>query len=122
MRGLINKMKILLPHKTVNLDSSLSIEEKKEVVENLLSEKIEFHAETMTLEEYLSYTWEKPNSKVIMDMLAYYLTKEEKNLEVLSHKKENEISKGSERYTNFSNLSEEDKETLGIATETGDEN
>ena len=120
MRGLINKMKILLPNKTVNLDSSLSIEEKKKVVENLLSEEIEFHAETMTLEEYLSLTWKKPNSKVIMDMLAYYLTKEEKNLEILSHKKENEISKGSQRHTNFSSLSEEDKETLGIATESGD--
>lgn len=115
-------MKVLLPHRTVSLDSSLSIEEKKKVVETLLSEKIEFHAETMTLEEYLTFTWEKPNSKVIMDMLAYYLTKEEKNLEILSHKKENEISKGSERYTSFSNLSEEDKESLGIATESGDEN
>lgn len=122
MRGLINKMKILLPHKTVSLDSSLSIEEKKKVVESLLSEEMEFHAETMTLEEYLSLTWKKPNSKVIMDMLAYYLTKEEKNLEILSHKKENEISKGSERHTNFSSLSKDDKELLGIATDSSDEN
>ena len=115
-------MKILLPHREVSLDSSLTIEEKKKVVEHLLSENIEFHAQTMTLEEYLTLTWEKQNSKVIMDMLAYYLTKEEKNLEILSHKKENEISKGTKRYTNFSNLSEDDKELLGIATESSDEN
>ena len=107
-------MKILLPHKTVNLDSSLSVEEKKKVIENLLSEEIEFHAQTMTLEEYLVFTWEKQNSKVIMDMFAYYLTKEEKNLEILSHKKEKEMSKGTDKYTHFDGLSEDDKTLLGI--------
>lgn len=126
MRGLINKMKILLPHRTVSLDSSLSIEEKKKVVEELLSEKIEFHAETMTLEEYLSFTWEKQNSKVIMDLLSYYLTKEEKNLEVLSQQREKEIVKGSYKgkasiYTSFETLSEEKKDKLGIDTKS-DEN
>lgn len=107
-------MKILLPHKTVSLDTSLPIEEKKKVVESLLAEKIEFHAETMTLEEYLVYTWDKQNSKVIMDMFSYYLTKEERNLEILSHKKNNEITKGTDKYTYFDNLSEKNKEALGI--------
>lgn len=107
-------MKILLPHRSVSLDSSLPVEEKKQVVESLLSEKIGFHAQTMTLEEYLVYTWEKQNSKVIMDMFAYYLTKEEKNLEILSHKKEKEMSKGTSKYTQFDNLSEDDKQLLGI--------
>ncbi|MFJ7982453.1 hypothetical protein ACIQ1D_19550 [Lysinibacillus xylanilyticus] len=119
-------MKILLPHKTVSLDSSLDIADKKKVVENLLSEKIEFHAQTMTLEEYLSFTWEKQNSKVIMDMLAYYLTKEEKNLEILSKDRQQEMLKGSYRgkesiYTSFETLSEENKDKLGIDTKS-DEN
>ena len=109
-------MKILLPHNTVSLDSSLPVEEKKKIVESLLAEKIEFHAETMTLEEYLVYTWNKQNSKVIMDMFAYYMTKEEKNLEILSHKKENEMTKGTSKYTQFDGLSEDDKKSLGIET------
>lgn len=107
-------MKILLPHRTVSLDSSLTVEEKKQVIETLLAEEIEFHAQTMTLEEYLVHTWEKPNSKVIMDMFAYYLTKEEKNLEVLSHKKIKEMTNGTDKYTHFDGLSEDDKQALGI--------
>ncbi len=107
-------MKILLPHRQVSLDSSLTVEEKKKVVETLLAEEIEFHSETMTLEEYLVYTWNKPKSKVIMDMFTYYLTKEEKNLEILSHKKEKEMNKGTDKYTHFDNLSEENKQALGL--------
>lgn len=121
MRGLINKMKILLPHLTVNLDSSLNFAQRKQVIEHLLIEEIEFLAQTMTLEEYLLFTWEKQKTKVILDMFAYYLTKEEKNLEVLSHKKVKEISKGSERYSNFSCLSEEDKEQLGITINSSED-
>lgn len=47
-------------------------------------------------------------------MFAYYLTKEEKNLEILSHKKEKEMTKGTEKYTQFDGLSEMDKKALGI--------
>ena len=107
-------MKILLPHRTVSLDSWLTVEEKKQVIESLLSEDIEFHSQTMTLEEYLVYTWNKQKSKIIMDMFAYYLTKEEKNLEILSYKKEKEMSKGTNKYKHFDNLSEDDKTLLGI--------
>lgn len=114
-------MKVLLPHKEVSLDNSLEIEERKKVIEHLLNEEIEFHSQKMTLEDYLYLTFKKDNSKVIMDMFAYYLTKEAKNLEVLSHKKEKEISKGTKKYSNFSNLSNDDKELLGIAT-TSDDN
>ena len=107
-------MKLKLPNKTVSLDSSLSIEDKKLVVENLLQDKIEFHSETMTLEEYLHHTWTKQTSKTILDMLSYYLTKEEKNLEITSHAKEKEMQKGSKRHTTFSNLTLEQQEELGI--------
>lgn len=113
-------MKVLLPHRTVSLDSSLEPNDRVKVIETLLKEEIEFHSETMTLEEYLTFTWKKQNSKVIMDMFSYYLTKEEKNLEVLSHSKEKEISKGTKKYTNFSNLSEDDKELLGLPTSRND--
>ena len=109
-------MKILLPHRTVSLDYWLTVEEKKHVIESLLSEEIEFHAQTMTLEEYLVYTWDKQKSKVIMDMFAYYLTKEEKNLEILSRIKINEMTKGTNKYTHLDDLSEDDKTLLGIET------
>ena len=49
-------------------------------------------------------------------MFAYYLTKEEKNLEILSHKKEKEMSNGTDKYTHFDGLSEDDKSLLGIET------
>lgn len=111
-------MKLILPHRKANLDSSLPVEEKKIVIENLLKEKIEFHSETMTLEDYLTLTWKKENSMRIMDMIGYYLTKEEKNLDIISRDKEKEMNRGhyrgEKRYTSYSNLSTENKEKLGL--------
>lgn len=112
-------MRIILPHKKVNLDTSLHPEDRKVVVENLLKEEIEFHNETMTLEEYLTHTWNKQNSKTIMDLFGYYLTKFETQ-EVLSRDKTKEMSRGfygksdNNRYSNFTDLSPDDKERIGL--------
>lgn len=107
-------MKILLPHREVELDASLDIQERMTVIDTLLSEEIEFHAQTMTLEEYLRFTWNKQNSKFIMDMISYYLTKEEKNLEILSNDKLEEMEKGSKRHVTFGSMGAENQDRLGL--------
>lgn len=108
-------MKILLPHREATLDASLGMQERKTVVDALLAEEIEFHAQTMTLEEYLRFTWNKQTSKFIMDMIAYYLTKEEKDNEVLSNKKIEEMEKGSKRHVTFGSMGLENQTKFGLS-------
>lgn len=107
-------MKLHLPHKSYDMDMSIPIEERKVVVDKILIDSIEFHDETMTVEEYFRYTWNKDYTKTLMDMIAYYLTKEEKELDVLSHKKQKEMEKGSKRHTTFSSLSIDNQVAIGI--------
>lgn len=108
-------MKILLPHREVSLDSSLDMQQRKQVIEALLSEEIEFHAQTMTLEEYLRFTWNKQPSKTIMDMFSYYLTKEEKDKEVLSTDRIKEMEKGSKRHVTFGSMGAENQMNFGLS-------
>lgn len=91
------------------------MQQRKQVIETLLAEEIEFHAQTMTLEEYLRFTWTKQTSKFIMDMISYYLTKEEKDKEVLSTKREEEMSKGSKRHTTFGSMGQENHIKFGLS-------
>lgn len=107
-------MKILLPHREVNLDSSLNTQKRKLFIDALLAEPIEFQSQTMSVEEYLRFTWDKNNSKKIMDIVAYYLTKEEKDKAILSKKKEEEMKRGSKRHTTFSSMGAENQEALGL--------
>ena len=113
MRGL-KKMKILLPHREVNLDSSLNVQERKLFIDALLAESIEFHAQIMTVEEYLRFTWDKSKTKKIMDIVAYYLTKEEKDKSIMSKKKEEEMKRGTNSHTTFSSMGAENQEALGL--------
>lgn len=107
-------MKLKLPHKTYDLDMALSVEDRMIVINELLREKIEFHAETMTVEEYFRYTWDKSNSKICMDIIGYYLTKEDRKLEVLSNDKQKEMLKGSKRHTTFSGMGYDNQVAVGL--------
>jgi hypothetical protein len=110
-------MKLYLPHREVNLDASLSFDERNKVIYKLLEEEIEFHEEIMTVEEYFRYTWNKQPSKISMDIIGYYLTKnnaEGEDRDVLSVKKEKEIRKGSKRHTTFSGMGQDNQVKVGL--------
>lgn len=110
-------MKLILPHREVVLSSELSYQERNSFIEVILQEKIEFHEMTMTVEEYFRYTWNKQVSRISMDIIGYYLSKgsnEREDGEILSHKKEKEMKKGSDRHVTFSGLSAKSQEDLGI--------
>lgn len=121
-------MKLILPHRKVKLDTELNEEQRKTAIELLLQEDVPFdrvkdgqlESIYISLEEYLRITWNKPNSKILMDIMSYYLTKEEKNLEILSNEKQKEIVKGSKRHTNFSSLGYNDSLTLGLIDDVSD--
>jgi hypothetical protein len=131
-------MKLHLPHREVNLDSNLSYEDRNKVIFALLEETIEFHEQTMTVESYFRYTWNKQPTKVSMDIIGYYLTKNNMNeaeLEeiedeneketnnsnnnkedrwVISNKKQKEMRKGSKRHTTFSGMGYENQVKVGL--------
>ena len=110
-------MKITLPHREVRLDTSLPFDERNKEINTILSEVIEFHAESMTVEEYFRYTWNKANTKVCMDIIGYYLTKgnaEGEDREVISNKKMIEMVKGSTRHTTFSGMGYENQVAYGL--------
>lgn len=97
-------MKVELPHKNVNLDASLNPDAKMEIIFKLLDEEIVFHNETMTLEEYFRLTFEIQSSIIAMDIIGYYLTKENRVLEIMSTKKQEEMQKGSKRHVTFTSM------------------
>lgn len=107
-------MEILLPHRKVELDTSLTFEERTKVINSLLNEVIDFHAQSMTVEEYFRFTWKKNSTITCMDIIGYYLSKEEKDLTILSQKKENEMAKGSKRHTTFSSMGKENQQQYGL--------
>lgn len=128
-------MKILFPHREVNLDIDSRtvppIEERKKIVNSILIEKIEFHNQVMTVEEYLTHTWEKQSTKAILDMLGYYLTKEsftedqkndtnyfgediKEDRFILSNRSIEEMEKGSKRHTTISSMGQENNFKLGF--------
>lgn len=105
-------MKLKLPHKTYNLDTNLAIEERLLMINTLLEEKIEFYEQVMTVEEYFRHTWEE--SKTCMDIIGYYLTKEDKKLEILSNNKQQEMKTGSKRHTTFSGMGYANQVAVGL--------
>lgn len=125
-------MKLKLPHGEIFLDSELPFETRKQEVDKLLASKIVFQSETMTVEEYFRHTWEKSPTKTCMDMIGYYLTKNNRSEEeleadkkeddknykedkyVLSNKKTKEMQKGSYRHTTFSSMGIEYQTMMGI--------
>lgn len=107
-------MKLKMTHKTYNLDMELTLEDRVKVINNILAEDIEFHQETMSVEEYFRYTWNKQNTKISLDIIGYYLTKENRDLEVLSTKKQLEMETGSRRHTTFSGMGYDNQVSLGL--------
>lgn len=107
-------MKLKLPHKIYNLDMELPLDKRREVIDVMFLENVKFHEETMTVEDYLYYTFQKPNTIIILDIIGYYLTKENKNLEVLSNTKQKEMIEGSKRHTTFSGMGYDNQVAVGI--------
>lgn len=116
-------MKLKLPHETVELDMNLEIQERKTIIEELLLKKVpvdssgtdgELISKEITLEEYFTITWDKPNTKIMLDIIGYYLTKEKKQLEVLSVNKQMEMQKGSKRHTTFTSMGYDNQVTFGL--------
>lgn len=112
-------MKLILPHRVVKLTPDMDFEGRNELIVKLLEEKIEFHEETMSVEEYFRYTWNKQVTRTSLDIISYYLTKgntdeEGEDKAVLSHKKEKELQKGSKRHVTFTGMSIRQQEDLGI--------
>lgn len=110
-------MKLHLPHKKVSLDSQLSYEGRNLFIHQLLEEEIEFRDSNMTVEEYFRFTWDKSHTKTCMDIIAYYLTKgniEGEDREVMSHKKAEEMRKGSKRHTTFSSMDYDKQTEFGL--------
>lgn len=110
-------MKLYLPHKEVTLDTSLSFPERNKFVSDLLNEELEFHEENMTTEEYFRVTWEKQHTKVCLDVIGYYLTKNNfdgEDREVLSNAQQKEMREGSKRHTTFSGMGYDNQVAIGL--------
>lgn len=110
-------MKLYLPHREVTLDTNLPFEERNKKIYDLLDEKIVFHEQEMTVEEYFRITWDKKHSKVSMDIIGYYLTKnntEGEDREVLSNGRKKEMTRGSQRHTTFSGMGYDNQVAIGL--------
>lgn len=110
-------MKIKLPHREVNLKSDVSYFERNEIIKKVLNEKIDFLENSMKVEDYFSETWDKQGTRTALDMMSYYLTKgnaEGEDKEILSHRKQKELQRGSKRHITFSALGVGTQERLGI--------
>lgn len=107
-------MKLKMTHKTYNLDMELPLQDRVKAINDLLGEDIIFHEEVMTVEEYFRHTWNKQNTKISLDIIGYYLTKENRDLEVLSTKKQLEMETGSKRHTTFTSMGYDNQVALGL--------
>lgn len=92
-------------------------------VNELLKTEVQFDDLQCTVEEYLRITWDKNNTRIVLDRIGYYLSKKPNqdgthDKEMLSKNEEIEMIsgfyKGEKRYTNFTNLDEENKILFGF--------
>ena len=103
-------LKILLPDGTkTQLDCSLPYEEKKTIVDDIISEYT----------SYFEHNWDSDKTKKCLDMLGYYLmkeppTKKQEEFPILSKYKMTEMNEGSKCHTTFSSLSKQQKIMLGL--------
>lgn len=105
-------MKLIgLDGKKIILDHNKTDEERKEIVTEILNDY------NNIIIEY----WENNKTKVFLDILSDYLypiQREDKN--ILSRKRVKQMNVENKNYVNFTNLSVEDQEALGIK-DVGDE-
>lgn len=103
-------MKVHINKKTYNLDMSLDMFERLERVKEILAEETTFAGDTMSNEDFLSYTYGKSDkSRESAEYLGYYLTKESVKDGVLSRDSIKEMKRGSSRITPFSSMSGKEK-------------
>lgn len=111
-------MKIKLPHRTLRLtedEKMLSGEKKVELVSEILQEKLVHENQEITLEDFLGLTFDNPSSVVIMDMFAYFITKEHrKKQDIMTRETIGKMQRGDGRTINFTNLSQDEKVSMGI--------
>lgn len=113
-------MELILPHRAVTLNQELDFNERNQAIFALLDETIQFHENSMTVEEYLRHTFNKQNTRAILDMIGYYLTKNnlgeesdsKRDKEVLSITKQEEMETGSKKHTTFSSMGTENQNRL----------
>lgn len=108
-------MKIKLPHRTVVFteeQKKASAEERVVLVNEVLQEKIN---ENLTVEEYFTENFGNSSVTVAMDMLSYFIIKEYNQQEdIISRDGVKKMKKGNKNSVNFSNLTEQDKVSLGL--------
>lgn len=105
-------MKLRLPNGDIRyLDTSLSLEERKEVVNGILEE----------WNDYFQKSWELRKTQVCLDILGNYICLvkdgEDKNKEdkyIMSKTKIKHMEKGNKKNTIFSDLSKEKKLAFGL--------
>ena len=105
-------MKLKLPDgNKIYLDTTIPLEERKKVVDEILAE----------WNEYFESSWELRKTQVCLEVLANYLCMEKdgekKNKEekfVMSATKIKHMERGSEKSANFSNLPQEHKALFGL--------
>lgn len=106
-------MKLKLPHQTIELDLNLPLNERIPIINNILQTRIEFHSSTMTIEDYFHETWDNQGTKICLDIIGYYLTKENQEMSVLSAQREREMANGSGRHVTFSSMGYENQVNVG---------
>lgn len=129
-------MKIKINYKkTFLLDDKLEPNERLLEVNKMLKTVVQFDDDSMTVEEFLRFTWDKPTSINIMDLISIYLSKmpEQNGKEdkfVLSNNDVLEMNKGVRRtkkhgknvyteskYKTFIDLSLTEQSEIGISSE-----
>ncbi|WP_144509947.1 hypothetical protein [Bacillus sp. FJAT-22090] len=113
-------MKLYLPHREATLDTSLGFTERNEEIYKLLEESTglqDNENDIMSVEEYFRFTWDKQPTKISLDVIGYYLTKnnaEGEDRDVLSNGKQKEMIKGSNRHTTFSGMGYDNQVAIGV--------
>jgi 23S rRNA A2030 N6-methylase RlmJ len=112
-------MKLKLPNgDSIKLDTSLPLEERKEVVDRILKE----------WNSYFESSWELINTKVCLDVLSNYLClvkdgnkKNKEDKYIMSVTKIKHMQRGNAKSSNFSCLPQDQRQLLGLVDHNNDE-
>lgn len=67
-------IRLSLPNGSCFLNMNLSIERKKELVQEILSSRLYLENKILTIEEFLNETWNNHETKMMVGTLAHFLT------------------------------------------------
>lgn len=112
-------MKIKIANQyTYNLDLNLSMEERLIAINVILKEEISIGNGKISIQDYFLETWDKNNTRTCLDIIGYYLTKENHNKrddsDIISRRKYREMVNWNDRYSVFSDLSIKDQLQFGF--------